>query len=488
MTTLRISDADVTATRAQALVVGVAKNDELRIVSGSLPANVRRSILRDLARVDCDATVGQTWRIPAPATLASDSVIAVGTVSKPGAGELREAAGAAVRDAGAVKTVAVALPSPNQQSLSAVCEGALLGAHVPLRVSSKQAVEAPGTIIVATTAPRSVRSATKRNAVADVKATALARDLVNEPPVSLTPVAFASTAKKQLKNLPVKVTVWNVERLEKESMGGILGVGQGSANPPRLIHLEYAPKEASRHLAFVGKGITFDSGGLSLKPAKAMETMKCDMAGAAAVLAATKTIAELGLPVRISAYLACAENMPSGTAQRPGDVIAMRNGTTVEVLNTDAEGRLVMADAIVLAAEGEPDAIVDVATLTGAQMIALGTHVAAVMSNDDSLSEQVRASGASVGERFWPMPLPEALRAGLTSRVADLKNIGEPMGGMLIAGLFLKAFVPDGQPWAHLDIAGPAWNDASAHGFTPAGGTGFAARTLIAMARAGGAN
>jgi leucyl aminopeptidase len=218
-----------------------------------------------------------------------------------------------------------------------------------------------------------------------------------------------------------------------------------------------------------------------------METMKCDMAGAAAVLAATKTIAELGLPVRISAYLACAENMPSGTAQRPGDVITMRNGTTVEVLNTDAEGRLVMADALVLAAEGEPEAIVDVATLTGAQMIALGTHVAAVMSNDDSLSERVRTSGESVGERFWPMPLPEALRAGLTSRVADLKNIGEPMGGMLIAGLFLKAFVPDGQPWAHLDIAGPAWNDASAHGFIPAGGTGFAARTLIAMARAGAA-
>ncbi len=486
MTTLRISDADVTATRAQALVVGVAKNDELRIVSGALPANVRRSILRDLTRIGCDATVGQTWRIPAPATLVADSVIAVGTVGKPDVGELREAAGAAVRSAGAVKIVAVALPSTNQQSLSAVCEGALLGAHVPLRVSGKQPTEAPGTIIVATTAPRSVRTATKRNAVADVKATALARDLVNEPPVRLTPAAFATTAKKQLKGLPVKVTVWDPERLAKESMGGIVGVGQGSANPPRLIHLEYTPKDASGHLAFVGKGITFDSGGLSLKPAKAMETMKCDMAGAAAVLAATKTIAELGLPVRISAYLACAENMPSGTAQRPGDVITMRDGTTVEVLNTDAEGRLVMADAIVLAAEGRPDAIIDVATLTGAQMIALGTHVAAVMANDDSLSERVRTSGESVGERFWPMPLPEALRAGLKSRVADLKNIGEPMGGMLIAGLFLKAFVPDEQPWAHLDIAGPAWNDSSAHGFTPAGGTGFAARTLIALARSGG--
>jgi leucyl aminopeptidase len=472
VTTLRISDADVTSARAQAVVVGIAENDGLQVVSGSLPASVRKAIVRDLERIGCDAH--------------ADSVIAVGVSPKPDLAQLREAAGAATRSAGAVKSIVIALPSTNQRALAAVCEGALLGAHVPLRVSGQPAKESPGTIVVATSAPRGVRATTKRNAVAEVKATGLARDLVNEPPGRLTPAAFAATAKEQLKGLPVKVTVWEPERLAKESMGGIVGVGQGSANPPRLIHLEYAPEGAGRHLAFVGKGITFDSGGLSLKPAKAMETMKCDMGGAAAVLAATRTIAELGLPVRISAYLACAENMPSGTAQRPGDVITMRDGTTVEVLNTDAEGRLVMADALALAAESSPDAIVDVATLTGAQMIALGTQVAAVMSNDEGLSNQILSSGAAVGEQFWPMPLPEALRPSLKSRIADLKNIGDTMGGMLVAGLFLQAFIPKGQSWAHLDIAGPAFNDGDARGFTPSGGTGFAARTLIGLARGNG--
>ncbi|MEZ5185807.1 MAG: leucyl aminopeptidase [Candidatus Nanopelagicales bacterium] len=484
MTTLRISDADVTSTRAQALVVGVAKRgDRLEIVSGALPATVRRSVTSDLERVGCSAEVGHTWRIPSPTGLTADSVIAVGVADKPDAEGLREAAGAAVREAGTVKTVVIALPSNSRAKLAAVCEGALLGAHVPLRISGKQAKDAPGSIVVATTAPRAVRSQTKRDALADVRATTLARDLVNEPPVRLTPVAFAATAKKELKGLPVKVTVWDMERLLKESMGGMVGVGQGSANPPRLIHLEYAPKGAERHLAFVGKGITFDSGGLSLKPAKSMETMKCDMAGAAAVLAATRTIAEAGLPVRISAYLACAENMPSGTAQRPGDVITMRNGKTVEVLNTDAEGRLVMADALVLAAEAKPDAIIDVATLTGAQMIALGAHVAAVMTNDDELGGRIREAGRIAGEPFWPMPLPASLRASLKSPIADLKNIGEQYGGMLVAGLFLQSFVPDDVAWAHLDIAGPAFNESGAHGFTPRGGTGFAARTLIQLAR-----
>ncbi len=486
MTTLRITDGDVTSARAQVLVVGVARTDELKVVSGALPTSVRRAIIRDLERIGCTADSGSTWRIPAPASLAAESVLAVGTQPKPDADEVRGAAGAALRACTGVKSVVVALPTASQQALAAVCEGALLGAHLPLRISSKAPGDPVASIAVATTAPRAARSAVKRNTVADVKATSLARDLVNEPPVSLTPAAFAATAKKQCKGLPIKVTVWEPDRLLKESMGGIMGVGQGSANPPRLIHLEYAPKDVKRHLAFVGKGITFDSGGLSLKPAKAMETMKCDMAGAAAVLAATRTIAELGLPVRISAYLACAENMPSGTAQRPGDVITMRDGTTVEVLNTDAEGRLVMADALALAAESQPDVLIDVATLTGAQMIALGTHVAAVMSNDESLSGRIQDAGEQVGERFWPMPLPDALRTSLKSPVADMKNIGEQYGGMLVAGLFLEAFIPEGQAWAHLDIAGPAFNEAAPHGFTPKGGTGFAARTLIQLARTSG--
>lgn len=484
MTTLRISDGDVTSARAQVLVVGVTKsNGDLQIISGALPAQVRRSLIQALDSIGCSGEPGQTWRIPAAEPLKARSVVAVGMFADPDAFAVREAAGAGIRAAGTAKSAVVALPSPNQRMLAAVCEGSLLGAHLPLRVSGSPGAAPVATITVATTAPRSARTAVKRNSVADTSATALARDLVNEPPVTLTPVAFAARAKQECKGLPVKVTAWDPERLRRESMGGIVAVGQGSANPPRLVHLEYAPKGAKRHLAFVGKGITFDSGGLSLKPAKAMETMKCDMAGAAAVLAATRTIAELELPVRISAYLACAENMPGGGAQRPGDVITMRNGKTVEVLNTDAEGRLVMADALALAAEANPDLIVDVATLTGAQMIALGTEVAAVMTNSATLAEQVKQSGDQVGERFWPMPLPDALRASLKSPVADLKNIGEQYGGMLVAGLFLSAFVPEGQAWAHLDIAGPAFNESAARGFTPKGGTGFAARTLIQLAR-----
>jgi leucyl aminopeptidase len=481
VTTLRFSDAQADSTAADALVLAVT-GDGPRIVGEAVPPASRRAITDALARVGCDATVGQSWRIPAPDGIEAGSVVAVGVPDTPAPAHLREAAGAALRSLQGVQNVLVALPDPDQQSLRAVAEGALLGAHRPLRIG-RQDKDEIRTITVLTTASRSVRSAVRKAAVADTAAAALARDLVNEPPVRLTPEAFASTATEVLEGLPVQVTVWGTDRLAEESMGGIMAVGQGSANPPRLIELQYSPDAPVRHLALVGKGITFDSGGLSLKQPLSMVTMKCDMAGAAAVLAATRAIAELGLPVRVSAYLACAENMPSGTAQRPGDVITMRDGTTVEVLNTDAEGRLVMADALVLASEQQPDAIIDVATLTGAQMIALGARVAAVMGNDESLSSQIVDAGGDVGEPYWPMPLPEALRSSLKSPVADLKNVGDKLGGMLVAGHFLKAFVPDDISWAHLDIAGPAFNESDAHGFTPRGGTGFAARTLIQLAR-----
>ncbi len=476
MTTLRIGDADVTATRAQVLVVGVADKDGLQIVSGALPANVRRSIVRDLERIGCDGKLGDTWRIPAPGSLAAESVVAVGMPSKPDTMQLREAAGAAVRSAGSVKTIALALPSSNPQALAAVCEGALLGAHVPLRLSGKAIPEAPAAIVVATTAPRGIRAATKRIAVADVKATGLARDLVNEPPGHLTPQAIAAKAKQQFKNLPVKVTVWDEQRLAKESMGGIVGVGQGSANPPRLIHLEYAPKEATRHLAFVGKGITFDSGGLSLKPAKAMETMKCDMGGAAAVLAATRTIAEAGLPVRISAYLACAENMPRGTAQRPGDVITMRNGSTVEVLNTDAEGRLVMADAIALAAESKPDAIVDVAT-PQAQMVATGlTHRRRHGQRGRPRSADPRRRG-----QRWRALLADAaadaLRASLKSASPIRRTSASRWAACWWPGCSCRPSSPKGRrgrTWTSQVLPGTTALPTASH---PLGGTGFAART-----------
>jgi leucyl aminopeptidase len=316
-------------------------------------------------------------------------------------------------------------------------------------------------------------------------AVALTRDLVNTPPSDLYPETFADRAAAAVDGLPVAVTVLDESALADGGYGGILGVGKGSVRPPRLVHLEYAPPDARGYVALVGKGITFDSGGLSIKPASGMAEMKSDMAGAAAVLATVVAAARLRLPVRVGGWLALAENMPSGTAQRPSDVLTMRGGRTVEVLNTDAEGRLVMADALVDASDSGPDLLLDVATLTGAQVVALGKRVSAVMANDDELRERVVRVAGEAGEQFWPMPLPPELRSSMDSPIADIANIGERFGGMLVAGLFLSEFVGkrDGRsiPWAHLDIAGPAFNAGSPHGYTPTGGTGVPVRTLLCL-------
>ena len=242
--------------------------------------------------------------------------------------------------------------------------------------------------------------------------------------------------------------------------------------------VKYVPENPKAHVALVGKGITFDSGGNSLKPAASMMTMKCDMAGAAAVLNAVVASAELEVPVAVTGYLCLAENMPGGHALRPEDVITMRDGRTVEVLNTDAEGRLVMADGIALASEAKPDVILDIATLTGAAMAALGLRTAALLG-DEEIRERVQAAGASAGEAYWPMPLESYLRKSLDSQVADIKNIGSRFGGALTAGLFLKEFVGEGIPWAHLDIAGPAFNEEAPYGYTPKEGTGFGTATLV---------
>jgi leucyl aminopeptidase len=254
-------------------------------------------------------------------------------------------------------------------------------------------------------------------------------------------------------------------------------VGQGAANPPRLIELRYQPEGARGLAVLVGKGITFDSGGLSLKTPDGMVTMKTDMSGAAAVLAVMSALRDLDVKVAVTGYLASAENMPSGAATRPGDVLKMKNGKTVEVLNTDAEGRLVMADALALGATMRPDALIDVATLTGACMIALGKRYAGLMSNDDALAAEMLEAAGAAGERAWRLPLPQEYRKELDSEVADLKNVGDRYGGALTAGLFLQEFV-DGQPWAHLDIAGPARGDSD-DGYLAKGATGAAVRTLL---------
>jgi leucyl aminopeptidase len=367
-----------------------------------------------------------------------------------------------------------------------VAEGALLGAYAFLRYRSGDngGTEKPPvaaiTVCVDSAADAATKAAVSRAEVL-AEAVCLVRDLVNTPPSDLRPADLAEEATATAVT-GVKVEVMDEKALKKGGYGGIVGVGQGSSSPPRLVKLTYRHPRAKAHLALVGKGVTFDSGGLSLKPADAMITMKCDMGGAAAVVAATRAIARLKLPIAVTTWAPMVENMPSGTAQRPSDVLKMYSGKTVEVLNTDAEGRLILADALARACEDSPDLLVDVATLTGAVVIALGHRTSAIMANDDELRAHVHGAAGRAGENMWPMPLPEELRAGLKSAVADIANVGERFGGALSAGIFLKEFVADGVKWVHLDIAGTAFNESEPHGYTPKGGTGAAVRTLVQLA------
>ncbi|GAB3492161.1 leucyl aminopeptidase [Nocardiopsis coralliicola] len=446
-------------------------------------------LAQTLSLLGASGTLEEVHSIPSNGAVTAPVVIAVGLGPAPRSGAadpdtLARAAGAALRTraAGAAR-IAVALPADTAEEAAAAATGALLGDYSYTRYRTGESAErAPVAEL------RIISSAGGAAAAADRAATVaasvnLTRDLVNTAPADLVPEDLADAARSVAEEAGLEISVLDEADLAEGGYGGILGVGQGSANPPRLVRLAYSHPEAVRTVAFVGKGITFDSGGLSLKPAGSMDWMKSDMGGAAAVLAALRAVALLGVPVNAVGYLAIAENMPSGTAQRPSDVLTMYGGTTVEVLNTDAEGRLVMADAIVRAQEDRPDLLVDAATLTGAQLVALGSRVFAVMAGDDATRAAVTAAAGAAGEAAWPMPLPGELRSGLDSSVADIANVaGERWGGMLSAGVFLKEFVEEGQPWAHLDIAGPSFNQGSAYGYTPKGGTGAATRTLVRVA------
>jgi leucyl aminopeptidase len=314
-----------------------------------------------------------------------------------------------------------------------------------------------------------------------------ARDLVNEPPSSLTPSKLAQIVSDRLgEHAGVTVEVWDEDRIVAEHLGGLLGVARGSDEPPRLVRAEYTPADPLEvggrvpHVVLVGKGITFDSGGLSLKSPGGMETMKTDMGGAAAVLAALDAVATLGTRLKVTVLTPMTENMPGGRAIKPGDVLTARNGKTIEVLNTDAEGRLVLADALSLAAELEPDAIIDLATLTGAAVVALGTGIAAILGNDEVLQGELQSASKRAGESLWPLPLPDEYRSHIDSEVADMKNIGRAgQAGSISAALLLREFVGD-VPWVHLDIAGPARSDEDSR-YLSKGGTGFGVRTLVAL-------
>ncbi len=301
----------------------------------------------------------------------------------------------------------------------------------------------------------------------------MARDLGNRPANDLTPEAFASAARESCEEQAgLRVTVLGPKELIKEKMGGILGVSQGSVQEPRLIVVEHRPKKPKRSVVLVGKGVTFDTGGISLKPSKDMGWMKYDMCGAAAVLAIMRGVAQMELPIKVVGLIPAAENMPSGSSLKPGDIITISNGKTVEVDNTDAEGRLLLADALSYAERFNPDVILDFATLTGACVVALAHEAAGLMGNDDELLDTLKKLGEEVGERVWPLPLYDEYLAYLKSEWADLKNAGSRWGGAVTAGTFLRQFVPEKVSWAHLDVAGTAYLDTSRNGL-PVGATGF---------------
>jgi leucyl aminopeptidase len=312
------------------------------------------------------------------------------------------------------------------------------------------------------------------------EATLLARRWADQPAGELSPRAFAAAVAEAGATAGVEVEIWDEERIQREGLGCLASVAAGSAEPPRLVRVSYVPPEARARLALVGKGITFDSGGLSLKPAESMETMKGDMGGAAAVIATVLALPELAPPVRVDAWASIAENMPGGHATRPGDVVTARDGTTVEIVNTDAEGRLVLADALLVARDAHPDAIIDIATLTGGQRVALGPEVAAVLGTDDAVA-RVIAAGAAAGEPAWRLPLWAGYKTRLDSEVADMRNIARDRSGAstIMGALFLQRFVGD-VPWAHLDIAAPSHSERD-EGWLSKGNTGWGTRTLLEL-------
>ncbi|HEU5223207.1 MAG TPA: leucyl aminopeptidase [Candidatus Lumbricidophila sp.] len=477
---LVIISSSASSSEADVVVLAVTPTDDGLVVC----ADGFEWVTAALAKLGSKAAAEEITKL-APATDAP-VVVAVGTGAEPSAHDLCRAIGAAVRSLSDVAQVAIA-GSDDPTEVRAMALGAALGAYrfTTYRQPSGAAIEA---ISVHTSVP--IADIELDAVRAEAAAVAFSKSLATTSPSELYPARFAEIAVERAESLGLTVRVWDEQTLAADGFGGILAVGQGSARLPRLVRVEWAPADAERHVALVGKGITFDSGGLSLKPANSMPNMKNDMSGAATVLATVCAAAEIGLPVKVTGWLCLAENMPSGTATRPGDVIRMHNGTTVEITNTDAEGRLVLGDGLDAASAEQPDILIDIATLTGAQVSALGGRIAGLMGTDAAVHAVQRAADAA-GEALWPMPLPTHLKPLLKSSIADCVNakIGTVVPGMLVAGVFLQQFIGkhtdgSGIEWAHLDIAGPADNTGSAWGYTGTGPTGYGVLTLLEVVRA----
>ncbi|CAN5132428.1 leucyl aminopeptidase [soil metagenome] len=479
---------------AQAVAVFAGARDGT-LVLGTDAAAAGRALDVDLsAELDglrFDGSLGAVARVPTRgrATAPMLLVAGVGDPQRADLDALRRAAGSVARQAAKDATLALCVPADLLAGdadvatrAAAVAEGAGLGAYAfrAYRTKTDDLPSLERIVLVAGEGAdgRAVRRGLEAGETL-VRATTLARDLVNEPPAGKRPPALADRIAEIARVAGLKRRVLDERALAEGGFGGILGVGQGSSEPPRLVELTHDPLRSKGHVVLVGKGITFDSGGLSLKPPGSMTTMKSDMSGAAAVVAAMSVLKQLHVRTKVTGLVALAENMPSGDAIRVSDVLTHRGGTTVEVLNTDAEGRLVLADGLALAAEEQPDAIVDLATLTGACIVALGAKITGLMGNDDDLMAEVRSAAERAGEPAWPLPLPKEYRKQLDSEIADLKNIGGRSAGALTAGLFLKEFVGD-IPWVHLDIAGPSRSDEE-DGPVVKGATGVGVRTLLEL-------
>lgn len=469
---------------AEVVVVGAVANDDgAQLIAGAALADISDR-LSDFDISGRENVVTRVGRL----TEEGPVIVVAGLGDEVSRNALRNAAGDAIRSLAGTERVVFAFGRSDKGENLAVAEGAALGAYVYSAEKGLSTGSQPvETAFVCTSAPLPERAI--EEILEAARAVHLVRDLGNTSAAKLVPEDVVTRATSEAADAPVTTQVWDVDALTEGGFGGLLGVGCGSENGPRLMKIEYAPEDAEAHIALVGKGITYDTGGLSLKPPAGMLGMKYDMLGSATVLATVLAAARLGIKTRMTAWLCLAENMPSGSATRPGDVLQMHGGRTVEVTNTDAEGRLVMADGISAASEESPDLIVDVATLTGAALVALGKRTTGVMGNDDVADRFVKLADR-VGEDAWRMPLPKELRAILDSDVADIMNanIGHREGGMLVAGHFLNEFVghrEDGEtpiPWVHLDIAGTGQNEDAPYAFNGKGATGVMVRSLLALA------
>ncbi len=497
MTSYSLRSASPAKTRADAVVVGVVagpKGPRLCDAAEDVSRAYGRRLGAFLSTMGVTGKAGEAVKAPTRDEVNAPLLVFVGLGEDPTDPiAVRRAAGVAARSVANAASVALALPSETPELIEAVVEGHRLGGYTftAYKSGKKESTEPTDVVVLSAIARRTEATAALERGEILADAVALCRDWVNTPPQDCTPPLLAdlvSAAHKEVtkgRGAPkVAIEVFDHEQLAEMGCGGILSVGDSSVAPSRLVKLTWAPKNAVAHLALVGKGVTFDSGGLTIKPSSSMVNMKGDMAGAASVVTATLAIARLGLPIKVTTFAPMAENMVSATSTRPGDVITMHNGTTVEIANTDAEGRMLLGDALSLAVGEEPDVLVDIATLTGHMQLALGDKVGAVMGTDDQVPI-VLAAGAAAGEQHWRMPIPEEMSERIgSSKVADLlQHDWVRWGGGLYAAAFLREFT-SGLPWAHLDIAGKEMNTGGPYGHVPSGATGFGVTTLVELARA----